>query len=269
LTSAERTGTERADMKGTGIEGLRWPVVIAAFEGWNDAGEAASGVVAHLSSALGTQTVAAIDPDDYYDFQVNRPVADGDYLDATRIMWPTTRFSAGVIPEANVDLLLMHGIEPNMRWRAFTSDLIELVHQARPRVVITLAALLADAPHTRPVPVSTTVNNARCAARYNAEHSPPAGRGGPTGIAMVFANAAAEAGLDSLLLWGSVPHYVAQPPSPKVTLALLHEVQNLLGFQMPLGNLPNEAQEWERGVDELAAQDIEVTEYVRSLEAAL
>jgi predicted ATP-grasp superfamily ATP-dependent carboligase len=254
----------------SGIKGLRSPIVIAAFEGWNDAGEAATGATHHLALALETQAVAAINPDDYYDFQVTRPVAEGDYLADLRIIWPTTRLSAGVIPGTDIDLLLIHGIEPNMRWQAFTEELMKLVRPVRPRAVITLAALLADSPHTRPVPVNATVNNPRSAARYNTEHSPaPRTGGGPTGITTVFAKAVAESGLDSILLWGSVPHYAPEPPSPKVTLALLREIQNLLALAIPLGDLPEAARNWERSVDELAAQDVEVMEYVRSLESAL
>jgi hypothetical protein len=252
----------------TSLKELRSPIVIAAFEGWSDAADAASGAVSHLGIALETEPEAAIDPDDYYDFQVNRPVMRGDYLDDMGIVWPTTRLSTGVIPGANADLLLIHGVEPNMRWRAFTEDLVNSVRSARPCVVITLGALLADSPHTRPVPVTTTVNNSLSAARFNAEHSAAPGMSGSVGIATYFAWTVAQCGMESILLWGSVPHYVSESPSPKVTLALLHEIQNLLAINLPLGDLPEEARAWEQSVDELAAQDAEVLEYVRSLEAA-
>jgi len=253
----------------SGIKGLRSPIVIAAFEGWSDAGEAATGVTHHLGLTLDTQPVAAINPDDYYDFQVTRPVTEGDYLTDLHIIWPTTRLSAGTIPGTDIDLMLVHGIEPNMRWQAFTEELMKLVRPVSPRAVITLAALLADNPHTRPVPVTATVNNPRSAARYDIEHSSAPGTGGAAGITTVFAKAVAESGLECILLWGSVPHYAAEPPSPKVTLALLREIQNLLALAIPLGDLPEAARNWERSVDELAAQDVEIMEYVRSLESAL
>jgi hypothetical protein len=251
------------------IEDLRSPIVIAAFAGWNDAGEAASAAVSHLHDALEATFIARIDPDDYYDFQVNRPVGTGDYLADLQVSWPTTWLSAGTVPGADVDLLLIRGIEPNMRWQTFTTELINLVRKAHAPTVINLAALLADAPHTKPVRVTATMSNPGTATRYDAEHSPAPGIGSAIGISTIFATAAAAIGLDSILLWASVPHYVSAAPSPKVTLALLHEIANHLGLEIPLGDMPEDARAWERGVDELAEQDPEVMEYIKTLEGTL
>jgi hypothetical protein len=266
---------------------LTAPVAIAGFEGWNDAGEAASGVVNHLGIAWQATPIGAIDPEDFYDFQVNRPVIEVSDGHTQRLIWPTTRISlARARPQESAgpgppdpagepvpptglsrDVVLVHGIEPNMRWRAFCDELVQGLESLGVNLVILLGALLADAPHTRPVPVSVGSSNAKLAA--------DALRGvgrvdykGPTGIVGVLQHAAAGAGIQAVSLWAQVPHYVAQPPSPKATLALLRGVEDILDAPLPLADLPEEARAWERGVDELAQSDSEVADYVRTLEEA-
>jgi predicted ATP-grasp superfamily ATP-dependent carboligase len=248
-----------------GIGKLTSPVIIAAFEGWNDAGEAASGVINHLSLAWQATEVGAIDPEDYYDFQVTRPVTEVAEGRTERLVWPTTRLLAAKQETTDRDLLLVRGIEPNMRWRGFCSELVTAFSALEIKLVVLLGALLADSPHTRPVPVATAASDAALAADLRAE---PVDYKGPTGIVGVLQHACADAGIPAVSLWASVPHYVAQPPSPKATLALIRGVEDVLDVSLPLADLPQEARAWERGVDELAEQDTEVAEYVRTLEEA-
>jgi predicted ATP-grasp superfamily ATP-dependent carboligase len=248
-----------------GIGKLTSPVIIAAFEGWNDAGEAASGVINHLSLAWQATPVGAIDPEDYYDFQVTRPVTEVAEGRTERLIWPTTRLLAAKQEATERDLLLVHGIEPNMRWRGFCSELVTSFSELGIELVVLLGALLADSPHTRPVPVAAAASDPALAADLRAE---PVDYKGPTGIVGVLQHACADAGIPAVSLWASVPHYVAQPPCPKATLALIRGVEDVLDVSLPLADLPQEARAWERGVDELAEQDTEVADYVRTLEEA-
>jgi predicted ATP-grasp superfamily ATP-dependent carboligase len=248
-----------------GIGKLTSPVIIAAFEGWNDAGEAASGVINHLSLAWQATPAGAIDPEDYYDFQVTRPVTEVAEGRTERLIWPTTRLLVVRQETAGRDVVLVQGIEPNMRWRAFCAELVAAFDAVGADLVVLLGALLADSPHTRPVPVTAAASDPALAADLRAE---PVDYKGPTGILGVLQHACADAGLRAVSLWASVPHYVAQPPCPKATLALLRGVEDVLDVSLPLADLPAEARAWERGVDELAEQDSEVAEYVRTLEEA-
>jgi predicted ATP-grasp superfamily ATP-dependent carboligase len=244
---------------------LSAPVIIAAFEGWNDAGEAASGAIGHLSTAWEGNEIAAIDPEDYYDFQVTRPVTEVTEGKTQRLVWPTTRLLATKQDRVDRNVVLVQGIEPNMRWRRFCAELVESFTHLKAEVVVLLGALLADSPHTRPVPVTTTASDLAVAADLRAS---PADYKGPTGIVGVLQQACAEEGIPAVSLWAAVPHYVAQPPSPKATVALLRGLEDVLDASLPLADLPAEARAWERGVDELAEQDSEVAEYVRTLEEA-
>jgi predicted ATP-grasp superfamily ATP-dependent carboligase len=248
-----------------GIGKLTSPVIIAAFEGWNDAGEAASGVISHLSLAWQATPVGAIDPEDYYDFQVTRPVTEVAEGKTERLIWPTTRLLAAKQEASDRDLLLVQGIEPNMRWRGFCSELVTCFSDLGIELVVLLGALLADSPHTRPVPVAAAASDPALAADLRAE---PVDYKGPTGIVGVLQHACVDAGIPAVSLWASVPHYVAQPPCPKATLALIRGVEDVLDVSLPLADLPQEARAWERGVDELAEQDTEVADYVRTLEEA-
>ena len=248
-----------------GVRALSSPAVIAAFEGWNDAGEAASGVVDHLGLAWDATQIAAIDPEDYYDFQVTRPVMEVSEGRTDRLVWPTTRLSVASPEGLGRDIVLVHGIEPNMRWRAFSDELVQSFTDLGAETVVLLGALLADSPHTRPVPVAAAASDPALASELHVE---PVEYKGPTGIVGVLQHACTQAGIATVSLWASVPHYVAQPPSPKATLALLRGVEDVLDISLPLGDLPQEARAWERGVDELAEQDTEVADYVRTLEEA-
>jgi proteasome assembly chaperone (PAC2) family protein len=244
---------------------LNDPVMLAAFEGWNDAGDAATGAIEHLERVWRSRPIAELDPEGYYDFQVNRPAVVLTETQGRHIAWPTTRVSIARAPKGSRDLIIVRGIEPSFRWRAFCAELLDFARKLGTEMVVTLGALLADSPHTRPVPVSGSTPDDVLARSLGLEASRYEG---PTGIVGVLGDACAKAGLPSVSFWAAVPHYVAQPPCPKATLALLRRIEDLLDVPVPLGDLPEEARAWERGVDELAAEDSEVAEYVRALEEA-
>jgi proteasome assembly chaperone (PAC2) family protein len=239
------------------------PVVVVAFEGWNDAGDAATGAVEHLELIWDAEPLAALDPEDYYDFQVNRPTVSLVDGISRRIEWPTTRISVARPPGSDRHVVLIRGIEPNMRWRGFCEELLELCQELGVSTVVALGALLADTPHTRPTPVSGSAYDAESAAQWGVETSRYEG---PTGILGVFADACVQAGLPAVTFWAAVPHYVSQPPSPRATVALLRRVEEVLEMTVPLGALPQQADDWVKQVDEMANEDDEVVEYVRSLE---
>lgn len=242
---------------------LQSPVLVAAFEGWNDAADAATGAVEHLELIWNARPLAALDPDDYYDFSVNRPtirLVDG----VTRsISWPTTRLSVCRPEGADFDLVLLNGIEPNMRWRAFCAEILEIVRALDIRTVVTLGALLSDTPHTRPTPVTGTSYDPQSASRYGLETSRYEGA---TGIVGVLNDALVNAGIPAISFWAAIPHYVSHSPNPKATVALLHRVEEVLDIAVPLGALPDQADEWQRLVDEMAEEDSDVQEYIRNLE---
>jgi predicted ATP-grasp superfamily ATP-dependent carboligase len=180
-----------------------------------------------------------------------------------RISWPTTTVSVCRLPDADRDVVLLRGVEPNLRWRSFCGELRDIGEALGVELVVTLGALLADSPHTRPVPVSGTASDRRTMEALGLERSRYEG---PTGIVGVFQDLCAQAGVPAISFWAAVPHYVASPPCPKATLALLRRVEDLLDLPVPLGELPENARAWERSVDELAAEDSDVAEYIASLE---
>ncbi|WNF26170.1 PAC2 family protein [Streptomyces sp. C11-1] len=241
------------------------PVMVAAFEGWNDAGDAASTAVGHLDREWKGEVFAALDAEDYYDFQVNRPTV---WLDGgvRKITWPTTRLSVvRVGGDKPRDLVLVRGIEPSMRWRSFCNEILGFAHELGVEMVVILGALLGDTPHTRPVPVSGVTSDADLARTMDLEETRYEG---PTGIVGVLQEACTHAGVPAVSLWAAVPHYVSQPPNPKATLALLNRLEDLIGLRIPLGELPEDARAWQLGVDQLASEDSEVAEYVQTLEEA-
>ncbi len=248
---------------GSGWPELSDPIVVAAFEGWNDAGDAATGAVEHLELVWDAQPLTEIDPDDYYDFQVNRPTVSLVDGVSRRITWPTTRLSYCRPPGSDFDLVLIRGIEPNMRWRVFCREILGLIQDFDAHTVVTLGALLSDTPHTRPTQVTGTSYDSESATRFGLEKSRYEG---PTGIVGVLQDACVASGIPAVSFWAGVPHYVSQPPNPKATLALLHAVEEVLDLPVPLAELPQQADEWQKLVDEMAAEDDEVTEYIRNLE---
>jgi len=252
-------------MSGTSdLPRLTDPVVVVAFEGWNDAGDAATGALEHLELIWDAEPLAALDPEDYYDFQVNRPTVSLVDGVSRRIEWPTTRISVARRPAGgDRDVVLVRGIEPNMRWRGFCAELIGILTELDVTTVVALGALLADTPHTRPTPVTGSAYDDESARTWGLETSKYSG---PTGILGVFQDACVQAGLPAVSFWAAVPHYVSQPPSPQATVALLHRVEEVLEVTVPMEGLTEQAAQWVKTVDEMAADDDEVVEYVRALE---
>ncbi len=241
------------------------PVMVAAFEGWNDAGEAASLAVEHLANQWDAYELCALTPDDYYDFQVTRPrmtVVDGL---VSEVEWPTTRVRVASPPEVDHDVVLVTGPEPNLRWRSYIADLMAIARELGVKRVVMLGSLLADAPHTRPIPVTGMASPVELGTRHGLD---PTTYSGPTGIVGVAHKMFSSVGLETVSLWAAIPHYVAQPPCPKATLALLAWLEDFLDVRVPLGELPDEAVSWESNVDELTAEDEEISSYVRGLEEA-
>jgi len=241
------------------------PVLLAAFEGWNDAGSAASQALAHLHEAWGAEQVDELDPEEYHDFQVNRPTVGIDPDGARRISWPSTSVAVAQGPQTGRTVVLVHGIEPSMRWRRYCAEVLDIAAGLGVTTVVTIGALLADVPHSRPIPVTTTSDDPAIQLALEIEAN---SYEGPTGIVGVLHQAAADRGLRSLSLWAAVPHYVAHPPSPKAAMAILTKIEGLLGEPIALGHLPEDAAAWQLGVDELASEDTEIAEYVHQLEEA-
>ncbi len=246
-----------------GLPILRSPVAVAAFEGWNDAADASTAAVEHLEQVFSARQVAALDPEDYYDFQVNRPTVSMVDGHTRRIDWPTTRLAVASPPGAERDIVLIRGIEPSMRWRAFCDEVLELCHSLEVNRIVLLGALLADVPYSRPLPVSGSVADKADASRLNLI---PTRYDGPTGIVGVLHDACVRAELDTVSFWVHVPHYANNPPCPKATQALLHRVEDVLDLPIPLMGLPEEAAAWEERLRSAAQQDAELAEYVRELE---
>jgi len=239
------------------------PVMITAFEGWNDAGEAASTALEHLELSWDAEPLGSIDPEEYYDFQVTRPLVRMAQGVTRRIEWQTTRLSVAKMPGSGRHVILVNGIEPNLRWRSFCGEILDYVEKLGVTKVINLGAMLTDVPHTRPTPVRGSGYDSDSTAKLGVE---PSTYQGPTGIVGVLQHLCIESGVPALSYWAEVPHYVSQARVPKAAIALLLRVEDALDVEVPLGGLPEQAEEWERTVNEMAEADDEVREYVRQLE---
>jgi proteasome assembly chaperone (PAC2) family protein len=242
---------------------LNRPVMVAAFEGWNDAADAASGAVTWLRRRLKATHIAHIDPEDFYDFQATRPEVSLVEGTTRKISWPANDCFAAHVEEVGRDLVLFSGVEPNLRWRTFCSTVIDVARQTGCEMVVTLGALLADVPHTRPTRLTGTAIDPELIARLGLSHSRYEG---PTGIVGVLHDACREAGMPSVSLWAPVPHYVASPPNPKATRALLERLSDVLAMPIGLGDLAEAALAWEARVNELVGSDADIAAYVRQLE---
>jgi predicted ATP-grasp superfamily ATP-dependent carboligase len=209
--------------------------------------------------------LADLDSEEYYDYQVNRPQITVDEGGIRKLVWPATRIYVARVPLFPRDIVLVQGIEPNMKWQQFVREILGLATELEVSLVITLGALLSDIPHTRPVPVTATSTQPSLQTQYDLE---PSTYEGPTGIVGALQEACSRFDIPAMSLWAAVPHYVSQPPCPKATLALVRRIEDILDMPVPLGELADEARAWELGVDDLAAEDEEVAEYVRQLEEA-
>jgi len=241
---------------------LREPVVIAAFEGWNDAGDAASTAVRYLAERWETELVAEIDPEDFFDFTATRPEVRLDDDGLREVVWPSTEIFAGPIPDRG-DVVFVLGTEPQLRWRTFCDQLTNMAEEVGARLCLTLGALLAEVPHTRPTPV---VGTSYAPEVLNGIHLQPSRYEGPTGIVGVLHDSWRQAGLRSASLWATVPSYVPGAPSPKAALALVERTATILDTSVVTTDLEIASASYERQVSELVDADEETATYVTSLE---
>ena len=238
-------------------------VMMIAFTGWNDAGESASHLVSHLLDHWESSVVAEFDPEDFYDFQVNRPAIRLDETGSRELVWPNTKVFLVRREDADQNLLLVLGAEPSMRWKSFASELLDVADDYEVELIVTLGGLLADVPHSRPIAISAT---AASPALANALEVDPSNYEGVTGILGVLGDEARRREIDAVSFWAAVPHYVSTTPSPKASLALLEALEEYLEFPLPHGDLRERAVAWEATVDRMAAEDSEVGDYVKELE---
>lgn len=252
------------------IPQLRSPVMVIAFSGWNDAGEAATGATSHLLGCwtepqydVVPELIAEVDPEEFYDFQVNRPTVFVDDSSVRSLTWPGTSVFALATPSLPHDFIVVKGVEPSMKWKTFTSDLLDLADDCEVDLIISMGAMLADTPHSRPITVSGSGAHPDIAKRLGVEISRYEG---PTGILGVIQDSCLRRGLDAISLWAAIPHYASNSPSPKASLALINALEDFLEISIPQGSLPAEAHEWENEVSALAKEDSDVAEYVKALE---
>jgi predicted ATP-grasp superfamily ATP-dependent carboligase len=246
-----------------GIPQLRSPIMILAFSGWNDAGEAASAAIEHLASIWPVQTIGEFDTEEFYDYQNNRPIVSVDESFNRSLTWPNTTVRGVSLPNYDRDLILVSGVEPSLKWRTFVGQLLDLGEDLDISMVVCLGSLLADVPHTRPIPVTATAARPEFGERLGLEMSRYEG---PTGILGAIQDACNQREIDALSIWAAIPHYVSSPPCPKATLSLLNHLEDLLELSIDLGELPEDAKAWEIGVDQLSQEDSEIADYVKSLE---
>ena len=245
---------------------LRAPVMVCAFKGWNDAGEAATAALAYIRGSFEARDVAEIDPEEYYDFTAVRPTVRLTEGDMRKIEWPENKVAVAPVQGADGDLVLFTGVEPSLRWRRFTDEVIGVARELGVSTVITLGALLADVPHSRPVAITGITSDQTLIERLGFE---PPSYEGPTGIVGVLQRACADAGIPAMSLWASVPHYVAASPNPKVALALVRAFEGATSLAVDGGELEEAAEDYDRQVTAAVASDPEVKAFVERLETAM
>ena len=242
---------------------LERPVLLAAFRGWNDGAQAASLAAGYLAKAWGAEQFAEVDPEDFFDFQATRPHVSLEDGLTRRIDWPETGFYHARPEGLDRDIVLLLGIEPNLRWRTFTDLVVGLAQDLDVELMITLGALLADVPHTRPAPVTGSASDEELVQRLGLSASRYEG---PTGIVGVLHDACRQADIPSASLWAAVPHYVSLTPSPRAAVALCERLGSLIGVEVDVDELEEAAQSYEEQVSEAVASDEETASYVEELE---
>ncbi|HEY2938239.1 MAG TPA: PAC2 family protein [Gaiellaceae bacterium] len=242
---------------------LSRPVLIAAFRGWNDGAQAASLAAGYLAKTWGAEQFADVDPEGFFDFQATRPHVSLEEGVTRRIDWPETAFYHARPDGLDRDVVLLLGIEPNLRWRTFTELLVGLARDLDVELMITLGALLADVPHTRPSPVTGSASDEELVQRLGLSASRYEG---PTGIVGVLHDACKGAGIPSASLWAAVPHYVSLTPSPRAAVALCERLGDLIGVEIDVDELEEAAASYEEQVSEAVASDEETAAYVEELE---
>lgn len=244
--------------------------MIIAFSGWNDAAEAATGALEQLLSAWQNtdddaivDLIAEVDPEEFYDFQVNRPRVFTNERNSRDIIWPSTEIFGIALPHLDRDIVIVKGAEPSMRWKTFSRELLDLADDLEISMIVTLGSFLGDIPHTRPIALNLSAMTPEIAARLNVEIS---AYDGATGILSVLHDACARRGIDSVAMWAPVPHYASNAPSPKVSLSLLHGLEDFLTISIPQDDLAVAAEAWELEINNLANEDSDVADYVKALE---
>jgi proteasome assembly chaperone (PAC2) family protein len=245
---------------------LRSPLIVCAFKGWNDAGEAATAALGFLIDSFDATAVARIDPEEFYDFTAVRPTVRLSEGRTRVIEWPENSLHAAHVSGAEHDLLLLQGAEPSLRWKHYTELVVDLAREFDAHMVITLGALLADVPHSRPVPMTGIASDDALVERLGYERSTYEG---PTGIVGVLHHACAAGDVSSVSLWASVPHYVAAAPNPKAALALIRSFEGVAGVAVEARDLEESAEDYERQVSAAVASDPEVKSFVERLEQTL
>ena len=252
-------------------------LLVVAFEGWNDAGEAASSAVRLLRDALELTEIADVDPEDYFDYQFNRPSVVTDELGNRVLVWPGVaiygpdRDRMEVREQFDIEgidvshIYVMLGTEPSRGWKAFTDEILTVIRRESIAGIVFLGAMLADVPHSRPISLFSSRENPDVRAEFALERSTYEG---PVGILSVLADAAERTGIPTMSIWASVPHYVHNAPSPKATLAIIDRLEEVITVPIPRGDLETEAAAWESGIDALAGDDDDMASYIEQLERA-
>jgi proteasome assembly chaperone (PAC2) family protein len=246
-------------------EALRAPALVCAFKGWNDAADAASTALTFVGGALGAERFATIDPEEFYDFQSTRPQIRLTEGRARRIDWPAVELYEVRVPRAPRDLVLLAGAEPNMRWRTFVRVVVELAEALGVQMVVTLGALLADVPHSRPISITGLASDPALVERLGLANS---SYEGPTGIVGVLHGACQDAGVPSASLWAAVPHYISAVPNPKAALALVRKLEGLVGVAVDATALETAAADYDTQVNRAVQSDPEIQAFVERLEQA-
>jgi len=242
---------------------LREPIIVSAFKGWNDAGEAASAAVEFLCEAFDAEPLARIDPEEFYDFTSVRPNVRLVEGRSRAIDWPENRFDAARVRAADRDLIMLRGIEPSLRWKAYCADVLEVAQTTGAKMIVTLGALLADVPHSRPVGITGLASADGLVERLGFERT---NYEGPTGIVGVLHATCADAGMESVSLWAPVPHYVAATPNPKAALALVRGFEGIAGIAVDASQLEAASEDYDRQVTAAVASDPDVKAFVERLE---
>jgi proteasome assembly chaperone (PAC2) family protein len=239
------------------------PIVVCAFAGWNDGGEAATTAARYVRDRWGARRFASIDPEDFFDFQVNRPTVHLEDGVARRFEWPACEYFHARV--AGCDIVLFIGVEPNNRWRSFVESVLSVPRDLGARLLVTLGAFLADVPHTRPAPVTAASTDARWIGRLDIE---PSRYEGPTGIVGVLHESARSLGLPTVSLWGAAPHYLPSGTNPKVALSLLNKLQQVLEIPIDTDDVETAVAIWETQVRDAIGEDENLVSYVARLEEA-
>lgn len=240
--------------------------LLVAFDGWNDAGEAATGAVRAIRDQLGLEPLVELESEDYFDYQFNRPNVVIDERGERVLEWPGVTFSGPSLgSEDGTRVHVLLGTEPSRGWKTFAIEVVDAIDAVGITSVVFLGAMLADVPHSRPISVFASSDNAEVRDRYQLERS---SYEGPVGILTVLADAAERAGIPTLSIWASVPHYVHNAPSPKATLALIERVEEFVDVEIDRGSLLEDSEAWESGIDALASDDDDMAAYIEQLERA-